>query len=249
MVSKYLESAVSSRGSFTGIQHTVTKGFVRFALNIKNIKYKTEWVEYPDIKPLYKKIGLPPTKLLKDGSDYYCLPVLHDPSTNMTMPESFEIIRYLDKTYPDTPALLPKEIVSFSSAFLAAFGAPVHNKLWALVVCAVCHVLNDTSQEYFRRTREEDEGKRLEDIAGEQEWLETEKAFGKVVMWLDKAEEGNKLFMVDRITFPDIQVVSCLMWAKASLGEGSEEWKRICGWHGGRFKAIHDYFVPYMAVD
>ncbi|KAI0687854.1 glutathione transferase GTE1 [Cytidiella melzeri] len=221
---------------------------VRFALNIKGLAYRTEWVEYPDIKGLYKKLNLPPASILKDGSEYTCLPVIHDPSTNKTMCESFDIVRYLDKTYPDTQPLLPKEIVPFSAAFLHAFGPTVQQKLWNVVVCAVSYILNDRSEEYFRRTREAAEGKKLEEIGGEREWEEAEAGFGTLSKWLDKEAEGNLLFMGDKISFPDLQIAGCLLWAKASLGQDSEGWKRICGWHGGRWKAIDEKFQPYMAV-
>ncbi|KAK0215070.1 hypothetical protein IW262DRAFT_1440636 [Armillaria fumosa] len=30
---------------------------VRYVLNYKGLSYQTEWVEYPDIEPLYTKIG------------------------------------------------------------------------------------------------------------------------------------------------------------------------------------------------
>ncbi|KAI0687855.1 hypothetical protein BC835DRAFT_1285958 [Cytidiella melzeri] len=221
---------------------------VRFALNIKGLAYKTEWVEYPDIKPLYQKLGLPPTRIKSNGSGYHCLPVIHDPSTNTTMFESFDIIEYLDKTYPDTPALMPKEILPLCAAFKFAFGSLVIKKLWNVVVYPVWCVLNQPSLEYYRRTCEEGEGKKLEEICGEKAWGEVEKAFGNVVGWLDKGGEGTELFMGENITFPDLQVMGCLMWVKASCGEDSDGWRRVCEWHGGRWKTIHDRFIPYMTM-
>lgn len=221
----------------------------RFALNIKGLNYKTEWVEYPDIEALYQKLNLPAKLHYKDGTPYHCLPVIHDPSTNTTLCESFEIIQYLDKTYPDTPTIIPNELAPLYECFIYAFLPTLQVPLWNCVVLAVCEHLNPRSQEYFRRTREADEGKKLEDIAGEKEWLETEQAFGKVLKWLDKGGEGRELFLGDKISFPDLQLVGCLLWAKVSLGEESEGWKRICSWHGGRWKRIHDRLTPFMKAD
>ncbi|KAI0682851.1 hypothetical protein BC835DRAFT_807562, partial [Cytidiella melzeri] len=53
----------------------------RYALNYKGIPYRTEWVEYPDIEPLCKKIGGSATAKKEDGRDHYTLPMIYDPST------------------------------------------------------------------------------------------------------------------------------------------------------------------------
>lgn len=111
--------------------------------------------------------------------------------------------------------------------------------------------LSPRSQEYFRRTREAETGKKLEDVAGGEEgWAAAEAGFGKVLAWLDKGGEGRELFLGgDKISFPDLHIVGVLIWAKLSLGEESKGWKRISAWHGGRWRRIHDKFLPFMKVD
>ncbi|KAI0086966.1 glutathione transferase GTE1 [Irpex rosettiformis] len=221
---------------------------VRFALNIKGLNYKTEWIEYPDIEALYHKLNLPAKYFKKDGSSYYCLPVIHDPSTNTTMLDSFDIIQYLDKTYPTTPPLITDELAPLHAAFVHAALPTVQYQLWNIVTLAVSNHLNERSEEYYRRTREADKGKKLEDICTEKEWKETEEGFGTVLKWLDRGGEGRELFLGDKISFPDLQIVGWLLWAKVSLGEDSVGWERICGWHGGRWKKIHDRLTPFMKV-
>ncbi|KAI0344448.1 glutathione transferase GTE1 [Trametopsis cervina] len=222
---------------------------VRFALNIKGLNYKTEWVEYPDIEDLYQKLRLPAALFKDDGSPYYCLPVIHDSSTNTTLADSFAIVKYLDKTYPNTETLLPTSTLSFHSV-LVTLWPKLQARLWPIVVCASHNNLNTSSQEYFRRTREAKVGKRLEDLRDENEWQEAEKAYEIVKGWLDESSDKDKLLFVDdKISFADLIVVSDLIWAKIGLGEDSEEWKRICGWHDGRWKALTDRFAQYTVVN
>ncbi|KAI0344481.1 hypothetical protein BDW22DRAFT_1471852 [Trametopsis cervina] len=204
---------------------------VRFALNIKRLHHKTEWVEYPDIENLYKKLNLPAAVFKEDGTPYYSLPVMHDPSTNTTIAESFAIVKYLDKTYPHSEPILPEGTLIFHAVFLTEWKK-----------------MQERLQEYYRPTREAHAGKRLEDIRGEVEWKVAEDGYGIVKGWLDEGGEGNLSFMGEKVCFADLVLVSDLMWAKICLGEDSEEWKRICGWHGGRWKAIVDRFAQYTAV-
>lgn len=82
-----------------------------FALNIKGIPYRTEWVEYPDIAPLVKSFGLPPNS--NSPIVPYTLPTIYDPRTKRAIMDSAKIAKYLDDEYPDTPAVLPKEVRAY----------------------------------------------------------------------------------------------------------------------------------------
>lgn len=73
------------------------------SLQLKGIPFKTEWVEYPDIEPLCKRIGALPTSKKTDGRDHYTLPTIFDPSTGRAISDSLPIALYLDQTYPDSP--------------------------------------------------------------------------------------------------------------------------------------------------
>lgn len=83
---------------------------LRFALNIKGLPYRTEWVEYPDIAPLIKSFGLPPNL---NSYMPYTLPTIYDPRTKRAIMDSMEIAKYLDDEYPETPAVLPKEVRAY----------------------------------------------------------------------------------------------------------------------------------------
>ncbi|KAF8979309.1 hypothetical protein BDQ17DRAFT_1215757, partial [Cyathus striatus] len=80
---------------------------VRFILNYKQLEYKTEWIEYPDIEAFCKQHGIPPTATKLDGTGYYTLPAIHDEKTGIYKADTIPIAQYLDMTYPDTPAVIP----------------------------------------------------------------------------------------------------------------------------------------------
>lgn len=222
----------------------------RFALNYKGLPVKTEWVEYPDIKELYHTLGLTATEKRDDGSPYYCLPIIYDPSTNTTLCESFSIVQYLEKTYPNTPTVLSKGTLALQKGFLVAFRAKVHWPTFHLVIFPIWLILNEPSQAYFRTTREADFGQKLEDIGTEERWQKAETAWNELAEWFKLDGEGSTDFVMGKqLCFVDLQIVSVLVWARNGLGENSEEWKRICSWGGGKWKRYLESFSKYEVVD
>jgi glutathione S-transferase len=84
----------------------------RFALGFKGVPFKTTWVDILDIPDVRKGLGCPPTRKFDDGSDFYTLPMLQDPSAgNKVVGDSFDIANYLDDAYPDSGAgrLFPED--------------------------------------------------------------------------------------------------------------------------------------------
>ncbi|KAI6084551.1 hypothetical protein F4821DRAFT_242488 [Hypoxylon rubiginosum] len=88
----------------------------RLALNFKSVAYKTTWVPLPDIEKVRRSLGVPACRTLADGSDYFTLPILVDPSTNSKLGDSFDIAVYLQKTYPDSGAgnLFPPQEIDYT---------------------------------------------------------------------------------------------------------------------------------------
>jgi len=62
VVPQYLENQVNDKPVITSwIQWLTVPEFSRYCLNYKEIPYQTECVEFPDIAPLCKELGIPPT--------------------------------------------------------------------------------------------------------------------------------------------------------------------------------------------
>ena len=225
--------------------------FSRYSLNFKGIPYKTEWVEYPDIEALYKKLGGKPT-INQDGTAYYSLPLIHDISTGAVVPESAQIAQYLDATYPYTPKLFPQGTAPLQYAFIDIHGQTL-SALPQFALPQTNTILNPESQEYFRRTREVTFGRMLEDVVpkGEErevKWGKVREEFGRIDGWYQAGREDGMFVLGDRICFADFVHASFLLWMKKIWGEESMEWKDVKTWHGGRLVALVDALAKYETI-
>ncbi|KAK0457980.1 uncharacterized protein EV420DRAFT_1620839 [Desarmillaria tabescens] len=91
----------------------------RYCLNLKNLPYKTVYIEVPDIEALAKKIGAAPTDMWPDGvTPKYTVPIIQDHSTGAVISNSPAIAVYLDKTYLSIgPVLIPAGTMALQLAF------------------------------------------------------------------------------------------------------------------------------------
>lgn len=237
-----------TRCNFTTIYRYLTP--IRLALNYKNLKYKTEWIEYPDIEAHCKKIGAPPTDKKADGRDHYTLPVIYDPSTKAVVADSIAIVKYLDTAYPDTPQLFPDGTDAFQTAYNMLIRPTVIMPMLNIIVCRICGILNPPSAEYFRKTREVQFGKKLEELGTESDWTALEAGLERVKVCLDANGKGKDLLaMGDKITFADLLLASILIWGRVVTGEDSEDWKRITALHDGKWAKFLEQFTKYEFVD
>lgn len=74
----------------------------RSLLNFKNIPYRTQWVEYPDIAPLFESLNVTPNP--SGAPTPYSSPAITLPDGKTHIMDSLNIARYLDEHYPDPPA-------------------------------------------------------------------------------------------------------------------------------------------------
>ncbi|OCH88479.1 hypothetical protein OBBRIDRAFT_758180 [Obba rivulosa] len=231
----------------------------RYTLNYKGIPYKTVWVEYPDIAGLCKEIGAAPTSYEPDGTPSYTLPVIKDPSTGAVISDSAAIARYLDKTYPDTPVVIPPETDALQAAFQHAFSQAVVGQLGPIMLPATNAQLNPRSEEYFRRTREISRGpmygEKLEDWAppGSEKraklWKDIKTGFARIAGWLTADGKDKILFMGDKVSYADITVAGWVVWVKRVLGPDSADWKEFATWDNGKWAKLLELLEKYEVVD
>ena len=222
----------------------------RVVLNYKGIPYRTEWVEYPDIEAVSKKLGIKPTGRKRDGSPLYTLPAIHDPSTGVYIADSFVIADYLEKTYPDTPLVFPNETAGLQRAFITTFEKNI-DSVWSFIIPATNFRLNPASEEYFRRTREISFGQKLEDViptgnTRTEEWGKFEQGLTKIHSYL--ALTKGPYMLGDTISWSDFVLFSFIYWFKLIWGEDSKEWKDIASWNDGRWEALIRGLEKYHTV-
>lgn len=227
--------------------------YYRFALNYKGLKYRTEWVEFPDIAAVCKQIGASPTRPKEDGiTPHYTLPVIQDLSTGAIISGSTNISEYLDRTYSDTPLLFPPGTRSLTEAFHAALRAANGPSLYKLVIVPQVLYLNPRSHDYYRETREATYGKRLEEIcpegeASEANWKQLEAGLAKISGWL-KAAGDKPFFGGDAPIHADFILVAALTWARKVWGEASKDWQRVKELDEGWWARYLQSFEKYTMV-
>jgi len=221
----------------------------RYALNIKRLAFKTEWIEYPDIQAFYKQHNIPHVDTKPDGSPHYTLPVIHDGSTGKFIVDSFNIAAYLDEQYPHAPTFFPKGTRALQIAFQFAVGS-VTGALGRIVMPATHTILNEASQGYFHRTKGIDELRIPEDELDDH-WKQLEVEMGVIDDWLKMNGEEQKFITGDSIAYVDIHLTSRLLWMKKVLdgktqgSKVSNGWDLIKEWHGGRWAAMVTEFEQY----
>jgi glutathione S-transferase len=123
---------------------------IRFALAHKGITYETVPVGFTEIPAAF-------------GGRFKTLPVIEHGDTLMA--ESWDIAEYLDRAFPDHPALFksPSELalVRLSDAW---FSSEIMRKMFGIYVLDIHDAARPEDRAYFRRTRElRLKGARLED--------------------------------------------------------------------------------------
>ncbi|CDO76079.1 hypothetical protein BN946_scf184649.g5 [Trametes cinnabarina] len=218
----------------------------RYTLNIKGLPYKTIWVEYPDIEAVSRTLGLSPTGLKADGSPKYTLPAIYDPNTKTAVVESGAIVRYLDKTYPDTPRLIPYETdalhVAFDHAFISTFLPPV----LPFVAGPGAESLSPRSRAHLLTAHNVTPPGAKRD----EHWNGVRKTLQMYAQWLQAdGTTDRRFFLGDKIGYADITLAAFLVWIRLMLGADSKEWREISEWDDGRWAKFMGAFAEFEAVD
>ncbi|OTB01282.1 hypothetical protein M426DRAFT_25733 [Hypoxylon sp. CI-4A] len=184
----------------------------RFVLNYKGIPYKTEWVEYPDIKPKFEG-HLPPR-------DLYTIPTVVLPDGKWVT-DSKEIARVLEEKYPEKPLHL-------DSPYIARLDTPTTGLFRAIAPVFIpgvpFNILNEASIPYFRRTREANIKTTLEKFqegGGEKAWKAAQPHIEKIDALLKENTEGP-FFEGKTVGFVDFQWGGILIFLQR-LGDNAFE--------------------------
>ncbi|KAF2002829.1 glutathione S-transferas-like protein [Amniculicola lignicola CBS 123094] len=203
----------------------------RMILNYKNIDYKTQWLEYPDIIPTLKSVGLAPNNPedVGYGGDYTIPAIRFENGEHMM--DSWKIVFELEKQYPEPPLQLQSPVVDqvrdHMKKILIAIQANTHP--------ITPNVLSTESKEFFQIVREEDWGmpltQLLEEKGGELPWKNVEAPAKVMADWLKKHD--GPFFLGSIVSYADFIFVSFLYYLKEL-----DEVKMF-----ERFVALDDVFV------
>lgn len=201
--------------------------------------------------------------MLPDGTPFYTIPAIHDPSTGVTISDSHKIIEYLDETYPDTPNISTSPYPLDDDLLKQAFGQmwllPLTLMLkgtWGLVIPTIVAKTDEASGFKFKERFEAKSGMTFESTLDESkrpELLDVARAnFGEVDAQLEEIRKkygGEGPWMLGKeAKLPDLVVAGSLAWVVSIMGEDSELWKDIMKWDEGRWAERWDNIKPFYRL-
>jgi len=227
---------------------STNKDLLRYCLKIKGLPFHTEWINISAVPRFGSDIGVEKTNIGGQGIKAYTLPIIHDPSTGTTIAESFKIAQYLDKTYPDTPRIVPTGTESLQNAFRTAVSA-LESPIYAFAIPKTFELLSEPAdREYFRNTRESFFGTTLEELtptgdAATITWAKVKEAFSTYASWY---EGGGKYFAGESPCFADVVLTGKVFWIRNTLGKESTQWEDVRKWDDGKWeKLLADFEQTY----
>ncbi|KAM0254308.1 hypothetical protein ACHAQJ_006949 [Trichoderma viride] len=179
----------------------------RIVLNYKNIPYRTQWIEYPDIAPTFASYGIPPNPAsTKEAA--YTVPVVKFPNGDYLM-QSYAIAQKLEDLWPEPSLHLDSDSYEKAVAVLSKIGPALAPEMrpWT-----PRNILNPASIEYFERTRKAQFGMSLADLhksdkAGENAWAAAEPGLQALKTLLTENSSGPYIDG-DRVSYGDLLLAS-----------------------------------------
>ncbi|KAJ3509614.1 hypothetical protein NMY22_g16234 [Coprinellus aureogranulatus] len=231
---------------------------VRIALNYKKIPHRSVFLELPEFKRRAQELGLPVNDLDGDNPPRHKVPIIHDDATGQSITDSTRILAYLDKTYPDTPSLLPPGTEAAAVAFDDVVNAKMYQAIWPSIGARVVKSLGEKAPGY-KGVVEQKLGMTIEEFFSKPDFEEkylkdAEEGFSYVTNLLKKASlisgEGQDGPFVNgtSMSYADVQTGCILFYVKVCWWSDEQLWKRLLSWDDGRWAKLYDALAPYAVV-
>ncbi|KAJ5217081.1 hypothetical protein N7468_010089 [Penicillium chermesinum] len=198
---------------------------IRLMLNYKGVSYSTIFVEFPDIEPTLKELGLDPGESSPGVKNKYTVPAIRHIPSNTCMLESSRIAEFIEATYPTPPV-------------------PLHSELGQQVEAASREVQLSSIPGYFRRTREAAFRKPLEEVLPEDEdqsWATIDGQLQAVSDLIQTNKADGPFILGAKPSYSDFFLAGNLQCARV-VDEGV--FQRIARYSG--FRGIYEACLPYM---
>ncbi|KAI8086545.1 uncharacterized protein BX664DRAFT_336120 [Halteromyces radiatus] len=179
----------------------------RIALNIKGLDYETKWLDFFGIHseiPDVTNNGKRPT-----------VPVIVDPQhDDKAVQDSWEIVKYLDKTYPDTPPLIVGNNEALQFFFYNYCNTNILFPVFKLCVLTIQKRCPTTAiQEWFRKDREAFFKMTLETFAGDEQ-VQID-AIKSGLAFIHTTLKSYPYLSGEKVGFADVVLASCFKMLSA----------------------------------
>ncbi|OAP54760.1 hypothetical protein AYL99_11208 [Fonsecaea erecta] len=215
---------------------------IRLMLNYKHIPYRTVFLEFPDIEPTLKGLGLTPSISPSGAPNKYTVPAIHHVPTNTYMMDSAPISRFLESTYPDPPVPLTSELGREIETKARAVSGAV---LRASITPREIRILSPRAQEFFRRPREAVLGHPLEDLLDQEKedasWDAASDGMRAVGELIQTNKAAGPFVLGARPSYTDFFIAGALQSARM-VDEGV--FQRYLKYPG--YGEVYEACLPYM---
>ncbi|KAL0060443.1 hypothetical protein AAF712_012765 [Marasmius tenuissimus] len=210
MITVY-DAGPSTNDEFNSVGLSPFVRAVVFVLRFKNLPYKLAYHHPPCAQ--------------------YTIPVIHDAKTGEWISDSSEIADYLDRTYPDTPRVIPEGTKILQRIFQADATTRMSEVYSNVIRSEVLQFFPKEVVEKFLggvpRTAPEPEKVKAAFVA-------TKEAFDKLNVSLNGGKPLRGFLMGGGTpTLADMTVVGLVYSLRVIFGEDSEEWRDVRSWANG----------------
>jgi glutathione S-transferase len=215
-------------------------------LNYKKIGHITQWVQYPDIKPLFLSLGVPPSGKDAQGEDAFTCPAIQVIPTEGSKPifvtDSLKIAEFLEERYPNTPTVFKNVDKAIQLDTIEKVLSELVLPLASLVPPWTLRYMPEESVEYYRLTREKRFGCKIEEMYPDETTLETYRASTKKRFneFLQAHTHFGPFLYGEEISYSDMVLASVLLWFRTVAN--SEMWSHIKEWDDGRWEKYLNSF-------
>ncbi|KAG6917156.1 hypothetical protein DXG01_003669 [Tephrocybe rancida] len=217
---------------------------IRFVLNYKRLRYRTVWIEFPDVEMTMRSIGAPPSSVRSDGRPIYTLPVIVDPTRNPMKPEIISntnhIAEYLEAAYPARP-VFPEGSRAVQTLFVHYI-----QEVFAKPLLPIMVPISHQQLQLRRGPSVTHPPAYLTGPQREQAWQAVKEQFDFLAMILDKnAGDGDGTVAMGRdVSYADFALCSVLIWIERMAAH--DGWARVRTWNNGRWHRLYERCRDYM---
>lgn len=227
--------------------HADINVIARLVLNYKSIPYRTEWVEYPDLRPTFQSFNIPPNDPTLNPNAEYSSPAILLPDGRYIM-DSLLMAQEIEKLQPEPSLGLDTDFPKRTQAIVAAIQKPMGPIMMPRVPELL---LNPRSAEYFYETRAKRWGMPLPELAkseraGEVAWRGAEEGMVQLRELLKENSEGP-FIMGNEPTFADFILAGFWRFVEKLSVEGDLE-SRFMGFDE-RFREHRRACQPWLDRD
>jgi glutathione S-transferase len=190
----------------------------RLLLNYKNVSYKTEWVDFPDIKPVLQSCGVESKKIDALGAAIgaqYTLPTIRLPDGSFTM-DSATIATLLEEICPNPFVHLDTCLQENIQAVLGRIAWALYPELAPLIRD---NLLTEKGKPHWVDAREKLFGMPIDELhrtkGGKQAWAAAKPDLIQLRQFVKVYKKDDGPFVLgNKISYADFLIVSLLMSAK-----------------------------------